>query len=129
MSLLLATQSLRFAWTPEGYGAWARGVALLPRRPTTWIGTDGSGTVNLAFHPTRPWLALVGEDGIVRIRDISSGSAIKDLRLEEVPQRTTSTPGATGYWLGAAVRFSPDGSTAPAAFWRLQATPSRFASY
>jgi len=94
-SSLLAVESLKSAWTPEGYETLARGVNLLPS-PTTkaWKAHEGR-LLALAFSHNGRWLATKSTDG-TRVWDVASQ---KELQHLQSPQdRITHTT----------LSFSPD---------------------
>lgn len=100
-SLLLATESLRSAWTHDGYGAWARAVALLPRRAEKTFPAEGIVTA-LAAHPERSWVALAADgEGGVRVLDVLTGHDVAVLDHPSPTHILRFSP--DGKWLAAAV--------------------------
>lgn len=100
-SLLLATESLRSAWTHDGYGAWARAVALLPPRAERTFPAEGTITA-LAAHPERPWVALVADgEGGVRVLDVLTGDDVARLDHDSPTYLLQFSP--DGRWLAAVV--------------------------
>jgi len=78
-SSLLAVESLKSSWTPEGYEALARGLNLLPRPATkVWKAHDGP-LLAMALSKTGRWLATKSTDG-TRIWDVASQKEIKYLQ-------------------------------------------------
>jgi WD40 repeat protein/energy-coupling factor transporter ATP-binding protein EcfA2 len=98
-SLLLAVESLKSAWTPEGYAVAAGQIDLLPLsvpfphhvsvRPTR-----PGDLAAIAFSPHGRWLATVGLDSVT-VQDMEHGT--------EIALRTD-----TGMSTHPAVTFSPD---------------------
>ena len=94
-SSLLAVESLKSAWTPEGYEALARGLNLLPQPASkSWQAHNGPLLAMALSHNGR-LLATKGTDG-TRVWDVASQKEIKYL---ESPQNKL---------MHVTVSFSPD---------------------
>lgn len=94
-SSLLAVESLKSAWTPEGYEALARGLNLLPRPASkVWKAHNGPLLAMSLSHNGR-LLATKSTDG-TRVWDVASQKEIKYL---ESPQNKL---------MHVTVSFSPD---------------------
>jgi WD40 repeat protein/energy-coupling factor transporter ATP-binding protein EcfA2 len=80
-SSLLALESLKSAWTPEGYETLARALNLLPS-PATKIWEVHTGPVlSMEFSHNRRWLATRSRD-VVKVWDVGSQ---KELHHVEIP--------------------------------------------
>lgn len=96
--LLLATESLRSAWTPEGYAAWAPAAAGLLPGPTRRLAVTGE-VAGLAVHPSEPWMAVADHAAGIRVLEISSGRPRAELDHPEGGHALTFSP--DGRWLAA----------------------------
>jgi WD40 repeat protein len=63
-SLLLATASLKFAWTQDGFEAWSKAIELTPRRPSVVRGPEDGPYAHVAFSPDGSRMAAAGKDSI-----------------------------------------------------------------
>jgi WD40 repeat protein len=95
-SLLLATASLKIAWTQDGFEAWSKAIELSPHRPTLIRGPEDGPYTHVAFSADGSKMAAAGKDSIfvMETASLNEGSATKILAT--LPQ-----PGAT------ALAFSP----------------------
>jgi WD40 repeat protein len=64
-SLLLATASLKFAWTEDGIEAWSNALELLPPRPTVILGPEEGPYTAVTFTPDGSRLAVAGKASIM----------------------------------------------------------------
>jgi WD40 repeat protein len=106
--LLLATESLRSAWTPEGYAAWATAVRALGAGPLKRVALTAPVT-GLAVHPQRPWVAVAEGEKVVRVFGLEPGRAGVEVTRLDVPGEFRGEPRARslavspdGRWLAAA---------------------------
>ena len=64
-SLLLATASLKFAWTLDGFEAWSNAIELVPPRPTVILGPEEGPYAAVTFARDGNRVAVAGKDAIL----------------------------------------------------------------
>jgi WD40 repeat protein len=79
-SVLLAVESLKLAWTPEGFGAWVRGMDLLPPRPHSQSAHSGEVSA-LAGSSDGRRLASGSSDGTAVVWEAAEGRIGSPLRF------------------------------------------------
>jgi WD40 repeat protein len=119
-SVLLSVESLKVAFTPEGYGAWAKGMELLPR-PVEIQRMGNAGNVSaVEYSPDGSRLAEGGDDGALTLFQTNSTTQpVKLLPPLGGPVKVIAF-GGDGSWVAAA-------STNELRVWELKTfKPIRF---
>jgi len=80
-STLLAVESLGFAWTPEGFGAWAHAMELLPHPPIREA-AHATGVAAIVFSGDGNRLASAGMDGPARVWDVDHGRIVRPREVD-----------------------------------------------
>ncbi|HKB68888.1 MAG TPA: hypothetical protein VKC61_23805 [Pyrinomonadaceae bacterium] len=95
-SSLLAIESLKSSWTPEGYEALAHGLNLLPRPATKTWKADGNALLAMTYSHNGKWFVTKGIDGKLKVWDAASHQELQSLEAKHDHMVHTS------------VAFSPD---------------------
>jgi WD40 repeat protein len=90
-SLLLATASLKFAWTHDGFEAWSKAIELFPQRPTLIRGPEDGPYTHVAFSADGSKMAAAGKASIfvIETASLTEGSSPKILATLPQPGATT----------------------------------------
>jgi WD40 repeat protein len=100
-SALLSVESLKKSFTPEGYGAWAQAVELLPRPVGAKLAGAGENASAMAYSPDGKQLALGYADGALALFPTDgAGEPVKLLPVLGSTVRVI-TYGRDGSWVAA----------------------------
>lgn len=104
-SLLLAVESLREAWTPQGAGAWLRAMARVSR-PLTIQPAHAARVSAVAVPADGARVASGAEDGTVLVWRVNEADGQASL----VPAFPSGIQGTAARGVITSLAFSPDGS-------------------
>jgi WD40 repeat protein len=90
-SLLLATSSLKFAWTQDGFEAWSKAIELSPRRPSVILGPKDGPYAHATFSADGKLMAAAGKDSIFVIDAESLTKGMSPKILAQLPQAKATT--------------------------------------
>ena len=85
-SLLLATASLKFAWTEDGFEAWSKAIELLPPRATVILGPAEGPYAAVTFTRDGNRVAVAGKDSILVMDSTSLAEGTSPKIVGRLPQ-------------------------------------------
>ena len=90
-SLLLATASLRFAPTQDGFEAWSKAIELFPHRPALILEAEDGPYADVRFSPDGSRMAVAGKNKIFVIDSASLIGGSTPKILTTLPQVGATT--------------------------------------
>ncbi len=90
-SLLLATASLKFAWTQDGFEAWSKAIELLPPRPTLILGPEEGPYAAVTFSRDGNRVAVAGKNSIMVMDSASFVEGTPPKIVARLPQAGVTT--------------------------------------
>ena len=85
-SLLLATASLKFAWTVDGFEAWSKALELVPPRPALILGPEEGPYAAVSFTRDGNRVAVAGKDSIIVMESASLAGGTPPKMVARLPQ-------------------------------------------